>query len=401
MTPKRLFLQLLAVAVLGTPLIGISEEAAANALPGISFKGFGTLGVAHSNSDKAQFVRDLSQPHGVSSGWSMKTDSVLGLQANVAINEQNEAVIQALSRYRYDGSYVPELSWAFLRHDFSPDFNVRLGRMGTEFYMMADSRLVGYANLTVRPPVDYYGPLVMSYFDGLDASATTRLGPGLLRGKVFAGYAAEKTPFDAQLTWDLGGSRMLGGHVDYLIGPWQFRLGHSQIRFKQEMPLNQLVGMNLLGIAPELTAAGKWAHYDSLGVVYDKGPLQIQAMASQIHYETAAYEDTRAAYLIAAYRLGQVTPYLGYSEVKSKATTLTTPLPPALSALISQVTAQTHSDQQTVTLGARWDFRQNMALKAQLDVIRGTPQSRFPVRDEVPAWGGRMNVFSLALDFVF
>jgi hypothetical protein len=68
---------------------------------------------------------------------------------------------------------------------------------------------------------------------------------------------------------------------------------------------------------------------------------------------------------------------------------------------IGQLTGQTHSDQHTVSFGARWDFRQDMALKAQLDLIRGTPKSVFPFRDDVPGWDGRMNVFSLALDFVF
>ena len=390
-------------AMLAVPLTLAAAEPDSGTSPSISFKGFGTLGMAHSDDSRAQFVRDLSQPHGLQSGWSAQTDSVLGLQANMRINAQTEAVIQGVTRYRYDGSYKPELTWAFLRHDFSPDFSARVGRLGTEFYMLADSRLVGYANLTLRPPPDYYGPLVMSYFDGFDLSSTTKLGPGLLRGKLFAGYAAEKTPFVAQLTWDLQHSPMIGGHVDYLSGPWQFRLGHTQIRFKNEQPLNEVAGINVIGLAPELTVVDKWARYDSLGVVYDKGPLQVQAMASQIRYETAAYEDTRSAYLITAYRLSQIplTPYIGYSQVKSNASRLTTPLPPMLITQIGQLTGQTHSDQHTVSFGARWDFRQDMALKAQLDLIRGTPKSVFPFRDDVPGWDGRMNVFSLALDFVF
>ena len=407
MKHSGLLLRLLALAWLAMPLASAGFEAGENALPGISFKGFGTLGVARSDNGQAQLVRDLSQPQGVQAAWSVKTDSVFGLQANVSLNEQTEAVIQAVSRYRYNGSTTPELTWAFLSHDFSPDFSARLGRLGTEFYMLADSRLVGYANLTVRPPSDYYGPLVISYFGGIDLSATTKMnaGPlqGLLRGKLFAGYAAEKTPFVAPLTWDLNGSLLVGGHLDYLTGPWQMRLGHAQIRFKHDQPMNQLVGMNILDLVPELSVSNKWARYDSLGVVYDKGPLQIQGMINQIRYETSAYENTRAAYTIAAYRLGQITPYVGYSRVKSNPSvlTLTTTLPPWFGTQIAALTGQTHSDQHTLSLGARWDFQRNLALKAQLDLIRGTPQSVFPFRNETLAWNGRMNVFSLALDFVF
>ena len=399
--PSALLVFCLFVPPFLAPLHSAAAESVDRPLPGLSFKGFGTLGMAHSDDGNAQFVRDLSQPQGLQSGWSGKTDSVFGLQANLKINEQSEAIVQGISRYRYNGTYTPELTWAFLRQDFSPDFTARVGRLGTEFYMMADSRLVGYANLPVRPPPDYYGPLVISYFDGFDLSATQKTPLGLLRGKLFAGYAAEKTPFVDSLTWKLNGSPIIGGHLDYLIGPWQIRLGHAQIRFKHDQPLNELAGLDVTGLAPELSVANKWANYDSLGIVYDKGPLQIQGMISQIRYETASYEDSKAAYGIDAYRLEYLTPYLGYSRAKSKASLLTTPLPPLLGTQLSQLTAQTHSDQQTFTLGARWDFRQNLALKAQVDIIRGTPQSLFPFRNSVPGWDGRMKIVSLTLDFVF
>ena len=409
---KRMFCLL---ALLALPLAGLADgaEAAADGKaaasgearptsgPSIKLSGFGTLGLAHSDNDSAQYVRDLSQPDGLKSGWSGKTDSNLGLQANVRFNAENELVIQGVSRYRYDGTYNPELTWAFLRHDFSPDVSARVGRLGTEFYMLADSRLIGYSNLTVRPPPDYFGSLVISYFDGADASAATRMGSGLLRGKVFAGYLAETVPFAENLTWNLKGSATFGGFVEYLDGPWQVRLSHAQFRFQHEDPLNELAGFNIKGLVPELTVKDKWAYYDSLGVVYDKGPLQVQAMYGQINQQSELYEDSWQAYAIAGYRVGEVTPYVGYSRVKSHASRLSTPLPPPLNSFVSQLISATHSDQHTNFFGARWDFRPNMALKAQADIIHGTSDSVFPFRNATPDWNGRMTVYSVVLDFVF
>jgi hypothetical protein len=49
----------------------------------------------------------------------------------------------------------------------------------------------------------------------------------------------------------------------------------------------------------------------------------------------------------------------------------------------------------------RWDFRGKMALKAQVDAIRGTRQSMFPIRWEAVDYSGRMNIFSLASDFFY
>lgn len=76
-------------------------------------------------------------------------------------------------------------------------------------------------------------------------------------------------------------------------------------------------------------------------------------------------------------------------------------MPPLIAAGIRDFIDQTHADQATVSLGARWDFMQNMALKAQLDMIRGERDSRFPMRNANRDGDGRMNVFSLALDFIF
>lgn len=392
---------LLAIAMFAASGVQGADDERFEPVPAFTLKGFGTAAVTRSNDDNAEFVRDLSQPNGLKGRWSGKVDSVLGIQADFTISDNTSAVVQGITRYRYDGSWRPELSWAFLRHDFSPDVTARVGRLGTEFYMLADSRLVGYSNLTIRPAPEYYGPLVLSYFDGFDVSATTPLGPGLLRGKLFAGLAAEKTPFAEPLTWDLRDSPMVGGNIDYLVGAWQFRIGHAQIQFKNDQPINQMAGFDLTGLAPELTIVNTTTNFDSIGMVYDEGPLQVHGMLSRIGYDSAVYEDTRAGYLVVGYRIGRFTPYVGLSRAKSKAAKLTTPLPPFLNQQIRQIMAQTHSNQHTITLGTRWDFQQNLALKAQLDFVRGNDDSRFPVRNANADWDGRMTVFSVALDFVF
>lgn len=399
----------LAMSVVTASSSGAAEPVGgAAAGDGLTLRGFGTIGIARSDNDQAQFVRDLSQPEGLTTDWSGKIDSMIGLQAGYRFDGELEGVVQAISRYRYDGSYRPEISWAFLRYDPDPALNLRVGRLGTEFYMQADSRLVGYSNLTVRPPPDYFGPLVFSYFDGLDIDATAPVGNGLLRGKLFAGISPETTPFVADITWDLSGSWLVGGYLDYLAGPWQVRIGHAQVRFDNELPLDRLPGFGgITSRVPDLSVAGKWTRFDSLGVVYDRGPLQLQLMLGWTEHDSKSFEDTRAGYAIAAYRIRNVTPYIGYSRTRSTPVELPASLPPLDAAQAQALAAGTHSDQHTWFLGGRWDIRQDLALKAQVDWIEGSPKSVFPFRDSVPfgadapVWSGRMTVFSLVLDFVF
>ena len=374
----------------------------------LQLHGFGTLGVTRADTGGAEYVRDLSQPAGAGKRWTAKVDSLLGVQANMLFSPQTEAVLQAVSRYHFDGSHDPELTWAFLHHDFSPDFSLRAGRLGTEFYMLGDSRLVGYSNLSLRPPPDFYGSLVFSYIDGLDVSTTFPMANGLLSGKLFAGRSPEKAPFGFGIDWDLSGSNMAGGYLDYLNGPWQIRFSHAQVRFKREIPIDDwlvLGGFTLppyLSMVPDMAMARQAAHFSSIGLVFDQGPLNIQLMFNQIRHDSPAYEDSKAGYALAAYRFGELTPYLGISRSFSMEETLPSSPLPGIDALTAMMVSQSHIDQYTVTLGGRWDIRKNLAMKAQVDWINGKPSSLFLFKNPDPInWDGNMTVYSLALDFVF
>ena len=375
----------------------------------LRFQGFGTLGLTRTNNDNAEFARDLSQPSGAGTTWTGKVDSLLGLQANWQFSPQTEAVVQVVSRHHYDGSFNPELTWAFLRHDLSPDTSVRAGRLGTEFYMLGDSRLVGFSNLTVRPPTDFYGSLVFSYIDGLDVSSAFQTSGGLLRGKLFVGTSPEKAPFSPGIIWDQRGSALLGGYLEYLAGSWQARVSHAQVRFNHEAPTDALLrtmgdplgGTPYFSLVPQMAMKDQWTRFTSVGLVYDAGPLNAQLMLNQIRHDGASYADSNAAYALVAYRLGAVTPYLGVSRSFTEHEPLPTSGLALVDALTASLVSQSYVDQHTVTLGARWDFQKNLALKAQLDRIDGQPSSKFLVKNPSPAWNGRMTVFSLSLDFVF
>lgn len=269
------------------------------ASPAFRLHGFGTLGMVRTDADHAQFIRDLSQPSGAGTQWATQVDSLLGIQANVQFSPSTEGVVQVVSRYHADSSYSPELVWAFLRHDFSPGFSLRVGRLGIEFYMLGDSRLVGYSNISVRPSPDFYGSLVFSYIDGADVSVTLPVASGLLKGKLFAGQSAEKTPYSG-LLWDLQGSNLVGGYLDYSRGPWQFRMSHAQVKFNHEMPVDELSGIPYFLLVPSMTMANQRVSFSSIGLVLDQGPLNVQLMLNQILHDGPAYADSRAGYILAA-----------------------------------------------------------------------------------------------------
>lgn len=373
---------------------------------GIDWRGFGTLGLARSSSDQADFVRDLSQFDGSHGNWTSDLDSMFGIQANVRLNDRAEAVFQGISRYRHEADYRPRLSLAYAQYQPGSSLSLRGGRLGTEFYMLADSRQIGYASLLVRPPVEYFGGLPFYAYDGVDVLVSRPLpSGGLLQGKLYSGYTSEKLPAGNLGTWDLSGSRIIGTYLDYFVNTWQWRLSYAQIHYKNDLPHASLYApLDAAGhadISADLRVSGKRSHYHSLGAIHDEGPWQMQLMLSHIRHESDFYEDGWAGHLLTGYRIDAFTPYLGYSRWKTTPKQLAHPLPPPLDSLISQAMSNTRSGQHTLTLGLRWDFRENMALKAQWDRLRGRADSLLPVRNETSAWAGKSDVFSLTLDFVF
>lgn len=398
--------QLVAGMLVLVASLGVTLPAQAENGSPFSLQGFGTLGAARTTTNDVEFVRDLSQPDGVSRHWSPKVDSVLGVQAAWRLSPVFETVVQATSRYGSDGNFKPEIAWAFAKFDPAPNLTLRAGRLGTEFFMLADSRWVGYSFLTVRPPGDYFWYLPFYSIHGADAAYTVSLGDSLIRTKIFYGLSNGKIPL-ANEQWDIEGSPMAGVYVEYQAGAWQVRGSYANIRFRNDLPLAATLKQGLnYDLTPAqanyLSTRDSRTHYYSLGVLYDQGPWQAQLMLNHIDQGSNALENSNGGYALVGYRVGQVTPYLGYSWIKSREKTRLVTGNALTDGVTDYVMGDSHSDQKTSFIGVRWDALHNVAIKAQWDAIRGDKTSYFPYRkDDRAHWDGKTDVFSLTVDFVF
>ena len=119
---------------------------------------------------------------------------------------------------------------AFGRYAITPNFGIPRRTVGTEFYMLADSRLVGSPYLTVRPPRGFATPAVpVPRRRRLPACPNRRRH---FETRVFLGQSGEEAPAAAVL--DLWGSAH-GAYLDYQTGHWQWRLTYAQIKFKDDI----------------------------------------------------------------------------------------------------------------------------------------------------------------------
>ncbi len=141
--------------------------------------GFGTVGLAHSSERQADFTNSpflKKTGAGFSDDWSAHADSVFGVQVVATITLQVSAVLQVISQQRYDGTYTPEVEWANVKYQFSPDFNVRIGRTAMPSLLVSDYRYVSYSTPWVRAPMDIYGLIPITKNDGADVSYRMHIG---------------------------------------------------------------------------------------------------------------------------------------------------------------------------------------------------------------------------------
>jgi len=280
--------------------------------------------------------------------------------------------------------------------------------------MMSDSRDVGYSYLWVRPPVDYFGQVHYSHIDGLDLTVSHVLGDGVLKGKLFAGFLNESGASPQGSTYEMQGSTLWGGYLEFQDPNWQVRTGLGVMRLKHEFALYAplLDALRLTGepqavkLADELNVAGKDFYFVSTGVVYDAGPLQSQIQLRYLWADTPSYADNVAGYWSLGYRFGRWTPYLVYSRIKSEHFQPDTGLPDtdpfhAINHGVEQVVEATQVDQDTLSVGARFDFAKNAAVKLQVDWIHSRDNPALLWLDPDPDWNGRGTVLSATLDFVF
>jgi hypothetical protein len=402
--------QLLVASVLAA--LGLMQAQAGSLDDGnLSISGFGTLGVAQSNTDQVHFAR-YNQAEGVGDKARIGLDSNLGLQATYKINDMLSATAQVLTRKNTSPSFTTDLTWAFLKIKVNDEVDVRVGRVVTPIFLISDFQNVGYANTMMRPPIELYSQAPLENSDGADINYRHAFGDfnftaqgfaGVSRGKLFIPTSGTVSTYRAP-----GAGVSLGGEY----GPFTFRFGHAQSKLDSNdiAPLNGLVNtLNTLGfrqLGADMTlAGGKRIAFTSLGMTMDWKNIIVQSEYGQRRAKEAVYvPDTNSWYAMVGYRIGKVLPYYSHAAYHGTGPSVTVPANfPTTGGLATAVNYSFLSapEQSSDLIGVRWDFAKSLALKVQIDRVK--PKHKSGSLNFGPAAGytNDVTVVAAALDFVF
>jgi hypothetical protein len=366
----------------------------------VDVSGFGTAGFVITDTDKAEFIRS-SQPVGADSSGDVGVDSIAGVQATVHLTDRISGTTQMLVRRLYDDGFELDVPLAFIKAELNKQFAVRVGRVPLPVFLVSDFRQVGFANTWIRPPIEVYGQVPIDSVDGFDMLYSGEAGPVSLNGQAFYGKADV----------DLGAShvsvrKFWGMNVSATYGPLTLRAG----RVQDKLTLDSTQANSLVA---GVRAAGFGAFADDLAVVDKKSVFTAYGALLDWHNIIVQVEDTKSTlggfpadttgrYGLVGYRVSKVTPYAMYAERKidSARTSTVIPMVGPLIPLAAGVNALIKGNEQnTTSLGLRWDAADSVAVKFQYDHV--DPEGAGLFGNVKPGFDGPVNVFGIAVDVVF
>lgn len=393
-----------------------SADTGAASLTRWTLNGFGTLGAAYHDEADTRFRRSVDQRGGARAGHlELRNDSLLGVQVNGVLGAHWSVMAQAVTRQDVDRTWTPQLTWAFVKHVPNDWSEYRLGRMAVDIYLEGDSRHVGYAYTMVRPYADVYGRLTFDSFDGADATFLRELGPGQLRFKLFGGRTRGDTYLN-DIVYALDRGRTYGATLDWVGPELSLKLSWGSMMTDHDQPnLPLLNGLRLAaGFSPD--AAARLAEitpknrvsYLGLGLGWERGPVSLQAVATDMSMSVYPGFEGWGLGTTAAYRVGRWKPFLTYSrsiiDPVSRRLDLPAGVDPGIDALRAGwevLNGFTRHDQHTAGIGVRYDVAPNAALKLQLDRVDAKRSSSL-LDDAGRRTDARaFTLFSASLDFVF
>jgi hypothetical protein len=379
--------------------------------PHFSFNGFATLGVVHSNEEGADFASSPFNPDGAgyTHRWSFDVDSRIGGQVTASLTPQLSVTLQAIAVQRYDDTYKPTVEWANVKYAFTPDLSMRIGRIALPGLLASDYRNIGYALPWVRPPVDVYSLRPITKSDGMDVIYRFRAGE---LGMTLHGYYGNE---EAKVPAWIGGGTARSGNGYGIVHAVEYGSLTGQIAYQRtrvtvpgfEPFFNAFrqFGPEGAAIANKYNTEDKPYRLVSLGASYDPGQWFVTGEWARTRTHSLLGDKT-AWYIGGGYRFGRFTPYAIYSTVKANSSTSDPGVADAaaggLNAALNQMLAITPV-QNTIAVGGRWDVAKNAAVKLQYDHVDIRAGSLGPLVNPQPGFqpGGKVNVVSIALDFVF
>lgn len=314
-------------------------------------------------------------------------DSTYGFKADIGLTDwlKLSGQVEGLG----GNNFEPELTWLYARFNITDSIEIDLGRKAIPLYFYSDVLNVRYSMPWVRVSGDIYGWPLISY-NGLSVTYRADIGEGALRTHAWVGTEednnnrAYRDLYWASDKYYIEWSKMAGLALEYDYDWISARVVGMTSKATERVKYYQLrdKGYVRYGTEPDgkgwgIVSNNVTSNFYGASIMIDRNDVLVQIEANSFD----ADDYSSSAYSVAAgYRIGSVTPMIGFSSFKDK--------DPDFGRQMNT----------TTSLVVRWDFMKQMALKAQYDILKD--------KTVWPDYGdglftGDSEVFTAGIDYVF
>jgi hypothetical protein len=370
--------------------------------------GFGTLGLTYQNDENIIYNSSLRNDRGSDGDISLQNDSRFGLQIDYTLNQQFEATIQG----SVDVTGIT-LEWANIKYNINDNINLKVGQMRFPTAMYSDILKVGYAYNWVRLPEDVYGILPLTSYTGVELNYQNTYKNIDYKIKIYGGKSEDtmkggKEVGDYDITLDdVYGINLSGTYKGFEIHTGftyvkNFSISNEIInRYFTTAINNPLLSQTDRELINRYNPIDKIARYYSVGIKYEIDEFYMLGEYVYIDMDNII-SDNYAGYISMGYHYGKFTPHITFSKVTGESNYNTKITNPKIDITMQSMASSTFIDQQHITLGLRYDYIDNIALKLQYDHIKENDDGKgLSIHKELPYKPQDINLISFAIDFVF
>ena len=350
----------------------------------LKVSGFGTLATATADTSTYQFRTDRSQAAlAKKDGFAFKPLSLLGLQVDYRFTDRLDFVGQFVYREQDRQNIDSVTQMAFLRYKITPSWQLRAGRVAADIFHFSDTRDVSIAYPWVKVPTEVYGIVPARSFDGTDVSYLKPFENFNLSIKGFWGQGESDFTSNAYRPITFKNLSTIG--VELVSFDWSVSLKHTQTEANDDSPDAAFIAPAVAQLQPlwsgasafadKVTLRGADIHYTSFYFNRLWHDWEFSGEVAHIDSNSIALRHSINGFLNASYFYGAHTFYAMYSFANADAYFLAQEEPgfpinaatAELALFVDEVANSLAHNQQTVSVGWRWDLKENLAFKVQLE----------------------------------
>lgn len=316
--------------------------------------------------------------YGYEDSASFSAQSLFAVQVSGDINDNMTATGQIVARGSDD--YNADFEWAYISYEATDNVSISAGRLRLPLFRYSASLDVGYSYHWVAPPQTVYA-VPFNNIDGVRVDYTGYTGDLEYTFQVITGRIQNDfTLVGASAGLDITEVFVFTG--DFAYENWKFRgvYGSGKVTFDipDLLPALGQLGQISAGLSDSLAAEDDSAIFYGGTIEYDAFTWFVAAELTGVEIEQSFLPKDINFYVTAGFRMGKWTPFVTYEKADSnrdpkfvdQISGFPEPFQLPLTQLVVGIQQPNFGESNSVSLGFRYDFDTNVALK--LDVSKLT-----------------------------